>query len=206
MSLDWDLDNVIRKVADENDNRLADILAADANFVLMQMRSNTTTGHELESTMDLDRVGIAGHSRGGKTVGRACSKISEIGACAVLDNVGPARERITGIEQPFLTLRSDWDQDRVAELHDYLRRTGSVSHDVVLLESNHFSCTDIPLFMPDLRIAGKEPADQIRTCARILAGFFEAFLPGTAATGTDWIPEDLEDQLVVQRFEQNTAN
>ena len=71
--------------------RLAAILAADAAFILDQFRRMAGQGDSLGVVMNLDRVGIAGHSRGGKTVGRACSSNSAFQACVVIDNIGPAR-------------------------------------------------------------------------------------------------------------------
>jgi len=203
MSLEWDLDNEDRQIADANDNRLAQILAADAAFAFDQMRAIATAGDPLAAVMDLNRTGIAGHSRGGKTVGRACSTNEAFRACVVIDNIGPARERVTGIDQPFLALRSDWDDDRVAELHDYLGRTGSIAHDVLLINSNHFSCTDLPLFIAELRVEGIEPAEGIRACAGIIASFFDAFLSDGDRENIDWIPDALSSQISMRRFNSN---
>ncbi len=205
MSLDWDLDNEDQQIADKNDNRLAQILAEDAAFIFDQMRAIAMTGHPLASAMDLNRAGIAGHSRGGKTVGRACSTNEAFRACVVIDNIGPARERITGIDQPFLTLRSDWDENRVAELHNYLSRTGSVAHDVLLLNSNHFSCSDLPLFVPELQVEGVEPVKSINTCARIIGAFFDAFLSDGASETIGWIPDGLSHQTSIRRFSSNAV-
>jgi predicted dienelactone hydrolase len=200
MSLDWNLDSEDRQVADENDNRLADILAEDAKFVMDQMRIIDRSSDALAVAMNLDRVGIAGHSRGGKTVGRTCATNKDFRACAVIDNIGPARERNTGIEQPFLTLRSDWREDRVNQLHDYLSRTGSISHDILLLRSNHFTCTDIPLFITELRVEGLEPGEGIHACASIITAFFGIFLAGGTSEDADWIPDELSEHVSVRQF------
>ena len=200
MSLDWDLDNEDRQLADANDNRLAQILADDAAFVFDQVQAITTTNDPLAAVIDMNRAGIAGHSRGGKTVGRACSTKEVFRACVVIDNIGPARERVTGIDQPFLTLRSDWGAERVTELHDYLDRTGSVAYDVVLLNSNHFSCTDLPIFISELQGEGIEPVAGIGVCAKTIASFFESFLSNGASESTDWVPDGLSDQISIRQF------
>jgi hypothetical protein len=200
MSLDWNLDAEDRQVADENDNRLADILAEDAKFVMDQLRILNRSDDALAVAMNFDHVGIAGHSRGGKTVGRACSTNEDFRACAVIDNIGPARERNTGIRQPFLTLRSDWREDRVNQLHDYLSRTGSVSHDILLQRSNHFTCTDLPLFITELRVEGLDPGEGIRACATIITAFFGIFLAGGTSEDADWIPDELSEHVSVWRF------
>ena len=176
MSVDWGLDNADEKVAAEADNYLAQVLSGDARFVLDQLRSVKKIDESFANALDLRHVGIIGHSRVGTTVGRACATISDIVACAVIDNIGPDRERETGIEQPFLALRTPWDNERVTILHNYLERTGSVAYDVELFYSNHFSCTDMPLFMPDLRIEGVDPIIGINRCSEILVSFFDAYL------------------------------
>jgi hypothetical protein len=201
MSRDWDLENDDRQIADRNDNELADILASDAAFVLEELRELARDGNMPGPVMDFDRTGIVGHSRGGKTVGRACRRDESFRVCVVLDNIGPAQERKTGINQPFMTLRSPWGDERVAELHDYLGRTGTVAYDVELADSNHFSCSDLPIFIADLRIGGVNPVDGIRACADLVTAFLDAFLRDSAGPDTDWLPAGSAGQVSVRSFE-----
>ncbi len=200
MSREWDLDNEDRQIADRNDNELAGILAGDAKFVLDRLRDLKAGSDPLGQVLDLDRVGIAGHSRGGKTVGRACSSSDDFKACVVLDNIGPAKERTTGIEQPFLALRAPWGEERIAELHDYLGRTGSVAYDVELANSNHFSCSDLPLFISDIRAENMAPADGIKACAGLLQAFLDRYLVSGSARAGGWLPAYLTKQVAIRSF------
>lgn len=201
MSIDWGLDQEDDRAALAADNHLAEVLAGDAAFVLRQLRNLGEDHDPFKGTLDLSKVGIAGHSRGGTTVGRACASNPDIVACAVIDNIGPDREQKTGVKPPFLTLRSSWDEERIAILHDYLNRTGSVAYDVELAGSNHFSCTDLPLFMHDLRVDGIEPADGIDACAKILASFFDAYLIRRIATDDNtWERTIRSDNVTITRF------
>ena len=201
MSIDWGLDQEDDQAALAADNHLAEVLAGDAAFVLRQLRNLGEDHDPFKGTLDLSKVGIAGHSRGGTTVGRACASNPDIVACAVIDNIGPDREQKTGVKPPFLTLRSSWDEERIAILHDYLNRTGSVAYDVELAGSNHFSCTDLPLFMHDLRVDGIEPADGIDACAKILASFFDAYLIRRIAPDDNtWERTIRSDNVTITRF------
>lgn len=201
MSIDWGLDQEDEQAALEADNRLADVLAGDAAFVLHQLRKLVENDEAFGHALDLSQVGITGHSRGGTTVGRACASNPDIVACAVLDNIGPDRERETGVKQPFLTLRSPWDEERIAVLHDYLSRTGSVAYDVEMADSNHFSCTDLPLFMPDLQVKGVDPVVGIDGCAKILTSFFDAYLRRKIASDDDsWERSILSDRISIKKF------
>jgi pimeloyl-ACP methyl ester carboxylesterase len=201
MSIDWGLDQDDDQAATEADNRLAQVLAGDAAFVLHQLRKLVQDDDRFFSALELRHIGIAGHSRGGTTVGRACASNPDIVACAVIDNIGPDRERETGVKPPFLTLRAPWAEERIAVLHDYLNRTGSVAYDVELASSNHFTCTDHPLFMLDLRVAGIEPVDGIDACANILASFFDAYLRRRISTDDNtWEQTIRSDKVRITRF------
>jgi predicted dienelactone hydrolase len=201
MSIDWGLDQEDDQAATAADNRLAQVLADDAAFVLSQLRKLVKNDDPFDGALELSHVGIAGHSRGGTTVGRACASNPNFVACAVIDNIGPDRERETGVNQPFLTLRAPWAEERIAILHDYLNRTGSVAYDVELASSNHFTCTDLPLFMLDLRFEGIEPVDGIDACANILVGFFDAYLRRRVSTDDNtWERTIRSDKVRITKF------
>ena len=104
MSIDWGINDEDDKGARAADDRLADILAGDAIFVLERLGDLEKSG-PFAGRLGLDRVGLAGHSRGGTTVGRACASDARFAVCAVLDNIGPDREQETGVPPPMLALR-----------------------------------------------------------------------------------------------------
>jgi pimeloyl-ACP methyl ester carboxylesterase len=204
MSIDWGLDQEDADAATAVDDRLGDILAGDAAFVLKQLRELAENEGLFGGTLDLKHVGIAGHSRGGTTVGRACSSNPDFIACAVIDNIGPDRERETGVQPPWLTLRSPWGPERTAALHDFLGRTGSVAYDLELGDSNHFTCTDMPLFFPDLRLAGVEPAGGIEACANVLLSFFDAHLKSRISIDEAWNPPSGSYEVTIERFRRSS--
>ena len=181
------------------DDRLANILAGDAIFVLERLGELAKSG-PFADRLRLDQVGLTGHSRGGTTVGRACASDARFAVCAVLDNIGPDREQETGVPPPMLALRSPWPKGRIKALHNYLGRTGSAAYDVELADSNHFTCTDLPLFMPDLRVEGVEPIDGIDACSIILADFFDSYLRRRIPLDADWAPKIDADKVRVKRF------
>ncbi len=199
MSIDWGLNQEDEEAAAAADDRLANILAGDAIFVLERLGELAKSG-AFADRLRLDRVGLAGHSRGGTTVGRACASDARFAVCAVLDNIGPDREQKTGVPSPMLALRSPWPEQRIKALHNYLGRTGSVAYDVELADSNHFTCTDLPLFMPDLRVEGVEPIDGIDTCSTILVDFFDSYLRRQIPLDASWTPKIDADKVRVKRF------
>jgi len=199
MSRDWDLNNEDPDQALIADNYLADVLTADAVFVLDHVSKLNEYG-PFAGKLDVSRVGLMGHSRGGTTVGYACATDPRFAVCAVLDNIGPEREFITGVDAIMLSLHRPSSEDRVASMHEYHGRTGSVAYSIELTTSSHFTCTDLPLFMPDIGVEGQDPVDGIKTCAYIVTDYFDTFLVDRTPAETDWIPKVSADKIVVTKF------
>jgi pimeloyl-ACP methyl ester carboxylesterase len=197
MSMDWGLDQDDPVAARAADDRLAETLAGDVALVRARLAELREAGDPLAVALDLDAPVLAGHSRGGTTVGRVCAEVPEVDACIVLDNIGPDREQETGVAPPFLTLRSSWEPERVEQLHGYLGRTGSVAFDVEFEGSTHFSCTDLPLFIGDVRSPTVGAVAGIDACAAVI----EAFLRASIAEGAGWLPAIGGQTLSATRFD-----
>ncbi len=133
------------------DQELSNYLAADARFVLDKLEELNTgeEGDRFRGRLDLDRVALLGHSRGGKTESRTCSTDSRPRACVIFDNVGPRPERYEGLMQPFLSMRaSGWPEERVATVRRYLNASW-VAYEMVIEGASHFSFSDLPIVDPD---------------------------------------------------------
>src|SRR6185369_14602272 len=119
-----DKDEARARVAED---ALADILAADASFVLDRLAEWNA------GKLDLRRAAIVGHSRGGITVARGCSKEPRFVACVTMDNIGPEREAAEGLHKPQLTIRtSGWSPERVQRLHAFLSRNTAGATEAVV--------------------------------------------------------------------------
>jgi len=142
----WNPDDVGPEESERLDQELTDLLAGDARFALDRMAS--LGDGPLAGRIDLDRVAILGHSRGGSTVSRACATDPRFKACIIYDNVGSEPERSRGLAQPMMTIRSageDWPESRAERVRTYLAGTGSRGYEVVIAGAGHFSFTDLPL-------------------------------------------------------------
>jgi len=139
---------------DPEGEALTESLAADATVALDRLTalSRSDSSGRFTNRIDLARIAIAGHSRGGKTVARACSADARFLACITLDNVGPAREVESGLSRPQMTIRTDdpddWDVDRIALLRAFLERNPVLGREVVLKNATHNDFSDLPIVDP----------------------------------------------------------
>ena len=74
-----------------------------------------------------------------------------------------------------------------------------------MIDANHFTCTDLPRFIPELQVEDLDPAVGIETCARILAGFFDAHLVRRLPGDEPWMLPVLPDLLEMREFRARTA-
>lgn len=180
------------------DEELATTLAADASFTLDQLaRLNAESGGRLAGRVAVEDVAIIGHSRGGSTVGRACSTDSRFEACVVYDNIGPAAEVLAGLRTPQLTIRRPWEPDREKRLHAFLSRNDSPAFDVVIEGAIHMSFTDLPFVEPERHAADITP----ERAHEIVSALTLAFLDAHVLDGSREVASEARDYLeAIVRF------
>ncbi|MBK9125983.1 MAG: hypothetical protein IPM16_23040 [Chloroflexi bacterium] len=94
-----------------------DVWASDALFALDQLQAMNRDDPLLSGRMDLDHVGMFGHSFGGATSAEAASRDDRILAATNMDGAFFGTVDDTGLDQPFMFMASDhsWpkrDEDR----------------------------------------------------------------------------------------------
>ncbi|MCJ7623236.1 MAG: dienelactone hydrolase family protein, partial [Anaerolineaceae bacterium] len=161
-------------VSDEEYNRAARILgetwAGDIHFVLDQITLLNSGGINSQFTghLDMELVGILGHSTGGGAAVETCWSDERCQAGLAMDAwLEPyAREmNAEGLKIPFMFMESEtWNQkedDENPQLFDLLFKTSQA--DVYLLDiagTRHYDFADIPLLTPLASMIGfKGPID-----------------------------------------------
>ena len=133
---------------------LVQVWAEDLAFLLDQLTSwNEEEEHLLNGRLDLESVGVFGHSTGGGTTIRFCLDDSRCQAGAPLDSwVLPVGDDVLTAppSQPFLFINTpEWlgplNQQRGRAIFDVLPNAG---YELTLAETGHYDFTDIPLLTP----------------------------------------------------------
>ena len=142
---------------------------ADIQYLLDELEVRSDMGQSPWKAMDLDRIGIFGHSYGGATSVMVSHIDKRIDACISLDgwNVPIPQNVIDdGLNIPLLYIgRPEWDTSLNYEKLDTLIARSSQSADKLILDgTKHFDYSDTPYFSTMAKkfgISGKLPAEEI---------------------------------------------
>ncbi|MGW7444646.1 alpha/beta hydrolase family protein [Kitasatospora sp. NPDC054795] len=135
--------------------------AADARCLLDRLESGPLPAG-LHTALDLDAVGMFGHSMGGATTAQALHDDPRIRAGAVLDGPLFGTSATADQERPLLLMASTWDSPARDAMWDTLwpHLTGWRRR-LTLTRSGHLSYCDLQLLVPQGQSVFAWPADQL---------------------------------------------
>ena len=154
---------------------------ADVRFVLDQLPALADEGTLAGGRLDLDRIGIVGHSNGGITAVTACRQDARLAACANLDGQlagGPFGDRAQdrAPEQPFLFVTKE------TALHpaigERFEEAGSGTYRVVVPAADHDHFADGPLLAPSLFPLPRTAEQVVGATRGLVSAFFDTTLRG----------------------------
>ena len=155
---------------------------ADVSFILDHIQEIHGRDDGFWSMIDLERVGIMGHSFGGGTAIVASSKDKRLDACLALDGwLVPVEQSIIkrGLTVPFLYMgRTHWDNPVNYENLDTLIAASTASAEKLILDgTKHFDYSDTPQFntaSSKFGISGTMDLDELRILLNYrIVSFFE---------------------------------
>jgi hypothetical protein len=206
-----DLDLVGGAQADQLADKLAQAWTADTGFALDQLeRLNTSDpSGKFLGRLDMERVGVFGHSIGGATALQFCHDDSRCKAGIDVDGVVLGSVIREGVTQPFMFVLSDHrgESTDAADTPEAILRAGANIHSIydrlpgdrrlmiTIRGANHYMFSDAamwrsPLLMRALRTLGIMRLDgrrQIAVTAHYISTFFDVYLKGAP-------PSDLKSQ------------
>lgn len=132
------------------ENRLA-IRVADVQFVLNQLEKQNSPSNNFFSSLDLKRIGIAGHSLGGASGAAAMAHDSRIKAAVNIDGTLYGKLPKPNGRHPFLLVESNKREighfARYEAGNQLLFNQFGGGYRYEIVEADHYSFTDVPLLL-----------------------------------------------------------
>jgi len=175
--------------------RLVDQWAGDLAYALnvFDGMNENDPQYSFTGQLNLQRVGVFGHSTGGGATVEFCGRelrcIAGVGLDAYLTPVSPL-VRQSGLEQPFLFLFSEaWPSETNNRLLETLLTHSPNAIHLTLLGSDHYDFTDLPMLTPlASRLGLKGPLDGKRALRIIddyTLAFFDRYLKAQSSALLD---------------------
>jgi predicted dienelactone hydrolase len=148
--------------------------------------------------LDLARVGVFGHSRGGFAAPHACLLDSRFKACLNLDGYRLTEEVMTkGIRQPYMHIEEldtePTEAERAEQRATFARMGPGGAYHVVVAGAKHMSFTDAPLIAPEnYSNIGIDARRALQITNAYVLAFLDRFLRGRASallSGRSAFPE-----------------
>jgi dienelactone hydrolase/predicted small lipoprotein YifL len=128
-----------------------DVVVTDLRFVLSQVRALDVGGPEGRFTgrLDLERVGVFGHSIGGAASAIVCQKEPGVRACANLDGSFQGSWS-QGIPQPLLLVHAQAHDDGTHRSFIHDRR--APVYELSVSQAGHLTFSDLPLLLALMKV------------------------------------------------------
>ncbi|AUP79966.1 alpha/beta hydrolase family protein [Flavivirga eckloniae] len=151
----------------------------DIIYTIDQLENWNSTGF-LKDKLDLNRIGVFGHSRGGGAAGQTAIKDTRIKAAANIDGVQWGEMMDTIYHVPFLYISADWPAEHEdINSHVYKNKSTDYFYESKILTSAHPNFMDIPFMIPIKELAQTGAVDAelgIKITNELVTAFFDRHL------------------------------
>jgi dienelactone hydrolase len=192
---------VVERLPLDNFDELVTEWSADIGFALDQLErlNESDPSGKFLGRLDMQRVGVFGHSLGGATALQFCHDDSRCKAGIDVDGAPIGSVITEGVSQPFMFLWSDhsWEPEsetrpitaNVRSIYD--RQAGDRRLQILIRGANHYMFSDdgamlkSPILRNVLRIIGIVRLDgrrQVAITAHYISTFFDVYLKGAPAS------------------------
>jgi dienelactone hydrolase len=150
----------------------------------------------LKDKIDLNKIGIFGHSNGGGSAGKVAQKDNRVKAAANIDGITWGNLIDTVYHIPFLYISADWPAGHEdINSHIYINKSTDYFYETKLLNSGHPNFMDIPFMIPVQLIAGTGDIDPYlgtEIVTKLLTVFFDRHLKKASDISLESISEQYE--------------
>ena len=172
-------------------NKLVDQWSGDIGFVLdiLDQMNGDDPEHGLTGLLDLEKVGIFGHSTGGGATVEFCGRDPRCKAGFGMDvYLKPVSETVLdmGLQQPFLFMFSEaWSSDSNWQLFNKLYLNSDDASVMTIMGTAHYDFSDLPILSPiadQLGLKGPLNGKRVVEITSVYPlAFFDSIFNGIAA-------------------------
>lgn len=134
----------------------------------------------LKGKIDLNKIGVFGHSNGGGSAGKVPLLDTRVKAAANLDGITWGNLIDTTYQIPFLYISADWPAEHEdVNSHIYINKSTDYFYETKLLQSGHPNFMDIPFMIPVNALAGTgtiDPYEGMEIVTNLTTAFFDKHL------------------------------
>ncbi len=169
--------------------------AKDMIYTIDLLETWNDTG-SLTGKMNLEQLGVFGHSNGGGSAGKVPLMDDRVKAAANIDGITWGNLIDTTYQIPFLYISADWPADHEdINSHVYINKSTNYFYETKLLKSGHPNFMDIPFMIPVPALAGTGEIDPylgIEVVNRLTTAFFDKHLKNSKEIDLGMIGEEYQ--------------
>ena len=144
--------------------------------------------------LDLDKIGVFGHSVGGGSAGNLAMKDNRVKAAVNLDGIQWGNKIDSTYHIPYLYVSADWPAEHEdINSHVYKNKSTDYFYESKLLKSGHPDFMDIPFMIPVKSLAGTGEIDPYlgtEIITKLVTSFFDRHLKNEKNVN----PENISEQ------------
>ncbi|NMM47718.1 alpha/beta hydrolase family protein [Marinigracilibium pacificum] len=200
---------IVRKAVKEYfEGDIQDRWVEDMTYTLDLLDSWNNEGL-LKGKLDLNKIGVIGHSVGGGSAGKLAFKDNRIKAAVNLDGNQWGQLIDSKFNIPFLYVSADWPAEHEdINSHIYINKSSDIFYETKLLNSGHPNFMDIPLMVPVPALAGTgeiDPYQGIEIVNNLVIAFFDKHLKNLNEAKPELIGSKY-DLLEMKVYKGDSAN
>ncbi|MBL3658776.1 alpha/beta hydrolase family protein [Fulvivirga sediminis] len=157
--------------------KMQDRWATDMIYTIDLLEQWNSSGM-LKSKLDVENLGVFGHSAGGGSAGQVALRDNRIKAAANLDGNQWGQMIDTLFHVPFLHVTADWPEPHINS-HIYANKGTDYFYDCKILKAGHPNFMDIPFLIPvnEISQCGEiEPYTGMEIITNLIIAFFDKHL------------------------------
>lgn len=200
----WDTPNEEADYTEMVELWTADLVALADQLEMWQWRPS----HLLYASIDMENIGVFGHSTGGGTAYQFCARDERCTAALGLDPwIEPMEDGImqNGLEKPILAMTTETalGEDNFGELAQFYGANRAAAWWLIIPETTHFDYTDFPCLSVALDWFGiSSPAYKPHEMTALINDYTRSFFDYHLVDGTGallYVPSEAYPNVVIER-------